>query len=548
MIRTHSIIVGVTVFLWMAFSTGAVAEKSPAVDTSSGQVVGLEEDGLLIFRGIPFAEPPVGELRFKAPVPRKRSPETIEAFEFCPACLQEESWKLPSAGVSEDCLSLNIWTSGLSGPPRPVMVYIHGGGYIAGSGADPRSEGKKLVMRGDVVYVTITYRLGLLGFLDMEHISGVEYAGSVNNGIRDQLLALEWVRDNISAFGGDPGRVTVFGNSAGAGSIAGMLGIDHPEQYLQRVIIQSRPILTSHQTAIKVADIYKEQAALMGIAEPDDWVTASTETLFELMRRVEEHVGTLAHDRLHGPTYGPGLLIPEKPAQRLKQGHAKDIDLIIGTTMDETRYYASYDPTLCNRKPMNNELTEGNPLLGIGTAVLARLYKLDLTRAAPDRRHFSNGEAMVAIVDDVFFRIPTVEMADAHSEGGGRTYVYLYDYEANRPDNPCIDGSAPHATEIPFVFGNLDLECNLNRIGKPRDEQDRQTRELLSDMTQDAWVSFAWTGNPNVENTPLVHWPEYDLPKRKTIVIAPESRVVNKPFHIEQSIIKAVGADKMDML
>ncbi len=257
-------------------------------------------------------------------------------------------------------------------------------------------------------------------------------------------------------------------------------------------------------------------------------------------------MGSLAWDRFHGPTYGEGLVIPIEPEQRLRQGHAKDLQIIIGTTMDETRLWADANPDLCDQKPFDNPLTKGKPWLGLGSFVLSKMIKMDLTGVDPNRKKFTDGQAMLAITDEIFFRIPTFEMADAHAEGGGTTYMYIFEYPINRPET-CLHNSSPHATEIPFVFNNVTVDFNLGRIGPARDENDAMVRQDLAYTTQDAWISFARWGDPNMDGSALGVWPEYEPDKRKTLAISSNPRVVKNPFGFERKVIKAAGADKVDL-
>jgi para-nitrobenzyl esterase len=525
----------------------SAGDSGPRVDTSSGLVEGVDKDDVQVFLGIPYAEPPVGERRFLQSEIKEREEGVFLAHDFGPACIQEHGWKVPAAGVSEDCLSLNLWTPALDGKKRPVMVWIHGGGYINGSGADPRFNGAAFARRGDVVLVTINYRLGFLGFLDFAELWGDEYNDSVNNGLKDQMLALAWVRQNAAAFSGDPGNVTVFGNSAGAGSVAGLIGTDHPERLFERAISQSRPKLIRHDDAKRVARIYQEEASAMGLGGPEDWRAMDEAGIFELMEKVKKRAGsTMAMESYHGPTFGDGLVLPMEPAERLKTGHASKLEIIIGTTMDEVHMYVDHDPTLCDRDPYDNELNQDNPLLGLGAVVLAKLIKMDLTGAAPQRKSFSDGQALLSIADEIFFRIPSFEMADAHAQGGGVTYTYLFEYPVNRPGN-CLHESSPHALETPFVFHNLDAAPNQGRIGPARDEDDAKTRVELANTAQDAWIAFARSGDPNVPGSALGVWPVYKPDKRETLVIGPNPRVVKNPFGFERNVIKMAGADKVDL-
>ena len=520
---------------------------SPRVDTSSGLVEGIAKEDVLAFKGIPYAEPPVGAGRFRPSVIKERQEDVILAYDFGPACIQESSWKVPKAGVAEDCLTINVWTPALDGKERPVLVWLHGGGNIGGSGAEPRFDGEAFVRRGDVVLVTFNYRLGFLGFLDLSEMRGDEYHDSANNGLKDQMLALKWVRRNIHAFSGDPGNVTAFGESAGGAALVGLLGTDHPEQLFDRAIIQSRSKLIRHSVAKDVSRIYRQLAAEISVESTEDWMAMDEETVLHLMTKMREHVASgMEMEALHGPTYGEGLVIPMLPEERLRTGHASELEIMIGTTMDESRLWADGDPTLCERDPFHNELTEGNPLLGLAALIMAKVVKLDITGVDPNRKSFTDGQAMLSITDEIFFRIPSFDFADAHVDGGGKTYMYIFEYPVNRPDN-CLHNSSPHAVEIPFVFHNLDDAFNLKRIGPARDERDAKARQDLADTTQDAWLSFSRSGDPNVEGAPLGVWPLYDAVNRPTLVLSANPRVANNPFSFERTLLKMFGADELDL-
>ena len=212
--------------------------------TTAGRVEGRVENGVHVFRGISFAEAPVGSLRFRPPQPRRPWSGVLDATRFGPWAHQEQGgsarqWWGADAELSEDCLSLNVWTPALDKKKRPVMVWIHGGAFVAGASSRPTSEGEILARRGDVVVITINYRLGALGFLELDEIGGEEYALSGNAGLLDQILALEWVRDNAEAFGGDPGNVTIFGESAGAISVSVLLALPRARKMFHKVIAQS---------------------------------------------------------------------------------------------------------------------------------------------------------------------------------------------------------------------------------------------------------------------------------------------------------------------
>ncbi|MGH2586914.1 MAG: carboxylesterase/lipase family protein, partial [Dehalococcoidia bacterium] len=242
---------------------------APVVRTPYGQVAGEQRDGVTVFRGIPYARAPLGELRFRAPQPPEPWSDVRDATRFGPIAMQNPSpmdtifGAVQRPAMSEDCLSLNVWTPGLDDGRRPVMVWIHGGAFVGGSGSTPWYDGTAFASRGDVVVVTLNYRLGALGFLHLADLGGDAFAGSGNVGILDQVAALRWVRESIAAFGGDPENVTVFGQSAGARSIATMMSMPNPRGLFDKAILQSGPALALPAThANRVMESILEHLAL----------------------------------------------------------------------------------------------------------------------------------------------------------------------------------------------------------------------------------------------------------------------------------------------
>ena len=253
------------------------------VTTPAGRVVGTTlANGVQRFAGIPYAAPPVGPRRFRAATPAEGWPGVRDASSFGAVCPQQPSpLDLLLSGKpenqSEDCLVLNVWTPGCDGAGRPVLVWIHGGAFIQGSGSSPVYDGSRLAARGDVVVVTINYRLGEFGWLKLDDL-GEEFAGSANNGLTDQVLALRWVRDSIAAFGGDPARVTVFGESAGAMSIAALLGAASARGLFQRAITQSGAA-NVHLTGSAAASVTAEYCNRAGVSHPGDLLDLPVERL-----------------------------------------------------------------------------------------------------------------------------------------------------------------------------------------------------------------------------------------------------------------------------
>lgn len=476
------------------------------VSTTVGRVAGrVETDGLKSFLGIPYAGPMVGDLRFAKPQRPQPWPGVYPALTFGPVFPQIFDKTEPSSLYfqDEDCLRLNVWTPGLDDVRRPVMVYIHGGGYLWGSNADPLYDCGNLARRGQLVAVSINYRMGALGYLDLSAVGGEAYADSGNLGVLDQVAALEWVRDNIASFGGDPANVTVFGESAGAGSIAALLTVKKAKGLFRRAIAQSGAIrITRSKThALEVTRRFLDFA---GVSDVEGLKALAQAQVLEAQEKVIEDAG-IAADRLFGPVRD-GRIVPENPLEAIAHGSAKGVDLLTGTTEDEARFWIKYQPLL--------PYIPASVLLG---------FTPDTRAWAPDLRdriigHYEakmpeayGGDMGLAIATDFFFRLPQIHLAEAQAPSGS-TWMYLFTW-----DSPVEDGlyGSRHALEVRFVMNNLDAEVGRD---PPLD--------LVAAM-QDAWIAFARTGNPNHPGIPF--WPKYDAERRATMLFGTKREVVDDP-------------------
>lgn len=565
-LQSHLLITfSIFIFLYPVANT---AQASPTyINSSIGTIEGIESNNIKEFRGIPFAEPPIGALRFKAPIAKHPVTGIIDATDFGPACIQAEGYST-EAGISEDCLHLNIWAPSNVNEPLPVIVFIHGGSYVRGSNSFDLYWGNDFAQRSDVVFVSINYRLGLYGFLEFSHIGGESYFDSANNALRDQMLALDWVKQNIASVGGDTNNITVMGQSAGGGSIAAIMGTDKPTDYFSRAIIMSRPSLYDNGTAMAVAEDIQRIGQQYNLTTASDWLNASNETLLSIQLTSQAVAGPLGGEMLFGPVYGElngkERLLPELPEDRFKAGHAQTIDLLIGTTMEETRAWAYEDEeaqSLCNVTPFDNPLFEDDPFLSIGATILIELLRLDLGKTDADRRSYSDGDALLALADELFFRIPTTKMARSMAQGSinssalswllkdpteGKVFSYIFDYEVNFPEiGGCFHNSAPHSSDLAFVFGKTETPVGLWEIGEPRSTEDAATRAALEKSIQDAWVNFAATGNPNVQDASIKHWPEFSGLGQEHMVFRENSEITFAPFWLIQQILLVIGADEL---
>lgn len=482
------------------------------VKTALGEIEGSEHGGYERYLGIRYAQPPVGPLRFRAPVPVDPWEGELDATAFGASAIQPPpvegvAFGVPRDRTSEDCLFLNVYTPKADDGMRPVMVWIHGGAYTLGS-ADIY-DGSSFATHGDVVVVTLNYRLGALGFLPLDHLDA-DYAGAGNNGIRDQICALEWVRDHIHHFGGDPGNVTVFGESAGGGSVFAVLASPSADGLYRRAIVQSgAPGFREPVGAEKVTDSILSALgdAAGGI---DALVAAPAERLLEAQMQVDVF-GKMGTDDEHsldggGMGYHPvvdGVVVTRTPAEAAADKAREGVPLLVGTNVDEGTLFALLLP----RGLADDQL------------------KTAIRRAAPDpdavlaahRAAATGREPVVDLFTEGAFRIPSLRAVDAHVAAGGTAYVYRFAWKT-----PVFGGllAATHALEIPFVFRATKAPAWQFLVGE-------EPPEGLDDAMQLSWIGFARDGNPHHAGIP--EWTPYDTDRRPTLVFDVEPAMVDDP-------------------
>lgn len=515
--------------VWPAPKPVAGGPPTDVLQTSGGPVRGFSENGLNVFLGIPYAESPAGANRFMPPIAHKPWSKTLDAYafgSFCPQVYDAVEIDDPKENLSnEDCLTLNIWTPAPTPEKRAVMVFIHGGGYVVGGSKERFYYGDVLATKGDVVVVTFNYRLGLLGFFDLSGIGGSQYTPSADIGIQDQLLALSWVKQNIAAFGGDPDNITVFGESAGAGSAKAILGVEDPGQYFKRMIIMSGSPLHTRENTSAISSLVISET---GIKWSALWKYMPTPVLMIIQDKLLSAVGSPLSDLLFGPTYGSGLVATQSPLEAVSAGNTAGIDLMIGTMADEMTYWSFYDTKdshICDQTITDNLFTM------VDASIQPKIQELyDLYSSDPQKPSRTEGEYLLAMGDDYAFRVDSLNLASAQS-AVARTYVYRFNYPVNLPDQPCQNNRSPHGSELPFLFGRVDEQTGYDFIGKPRDAADETVRQHLMDQMILAWSNFAKTGDPNGGDLP--QWPVFDPGIKPTMVFSGESHIENAPFDAE---------------
>jgi para-nitrobenzyl esterase len=492
------------------------------VETGSGALRGVQEKRHQVFRGIPYARPPIGPLRFCAPQPPADWDGVRDASQFGASSIQGTS-PIPGMAAdgprSEDCLYLNVYTPKADSAKRPVMFWVHGGGFTMGSSDSPLYDGGPLAERGDVVVVTINYRLGALGYLFLGDVGGHDWGASANCGQLDQILALKWVQENIDRFGGDPENVTIFGESAGSVAVVTLMAMPGARGLFHRVVAQSGSAsrLPTREHAASFAESFLAELNL----DPKE-----TERLREIP--VEEilkaQLKTLDRQRSAVALgfYFPlvdGNTLPRHPMEVIKEKEAKQISLMVGTNRDEVKLFKDHK----NVKPILDEelerlVEEVRPKKTmVSAAQMIDIYKKS---RADLNMPTENTEIYDAILSDVRFRIPCTRLAEAH----GGAYLYLFVWES-----PAMRGAlkACHALEMPFMFGTLHHPMEQRFAGTGPEA------ERLSDIMMDAWISFARNGDPNHEG--MDTWQTYDRECRATMMFGKESACVNGPFEEERA-------------
>jgi len=492
------------------------------VETAQGKVQGFEKDGVRVFRGVPFAKPPVGALRFQAPEKPEPWAGVRDATQYGNAAPQPPLMlaALPGFDIgtqSEDCLYLNVYSpaGATSTNRKPVLFWIHGGAFVIGAGSQSIYDGAPLAKRGDVVVVTVNYRLGVFGFLDL----GQPERAATNAGILDQIAALEWVRENIERFGGDPANVTIFGESAGGMSVGTLLGCPKAQGLFAKAIPQSGSTQSVHDHE-SAATVTTAILAALGFEKPH--VQQLREVPAEKIVQAQQNV-SMQLMMAGGAQLLPfqpvvdGDVLPRHPLDEIRAGIARDVQVLIGSTRDEWKLFGFMDPEVRNLDADKIARRLQQRLPHADGAKIVAAYKA----ARPNEDWTS---IWLAIETDRVFRIPAIRTAEAQLAHNPDVFSYLFTWES-----PGFGGllGACHAIEIPFVFGCLDLPGGENFVGKGP-EADR-----LAALTMDAWLAFAKSGDPS--HAGLGAWPKYDTKQRATMELGPRCGVQNDPFAKERA-------------
>ena len=477
-------------------------DKELAVKCVNGTFVGKKKWGIISYKGIPFVgEQPAGKNRFKKPVPYGSDDGVYEAYHFAKASLQPES--PDDAGAlavtGEDCLYLNIWkNTSDSSEKKPVMVWIHGGGFTQGSTVNPLYDGYNFVRdNGEVILVSIAYRVGGLGFLHLSHLpDGADYPDSQNLGILDQMMALKWVHENIAAFGGDPDNVTIFGESAGGCSVTLLPLIPEARGYFHRVIAQSgTPNYTSStEQAIAATDLLMKELGCKTVA---DLIACPPEKIADVAGNILALEDWPERD---------GKLIPLDPYGAYLKGEAKEIDFIEGCNKDEMGQFACFMTPEGFTEYFGMRYDRKFKTMAAEDVNKAKEF-MNITRGNQYHKRFKFG-------DQVFFICPAFRISENRTAAGGKTYHYFFRVETSKPH--FLSG---HAAELPAVFNNPQ---DTFFSGRPYDDTFNHTIPRM-------WVNFAKPGDPSLteEDSPTgkaIKWDPYNL-ETKPIMVFDEFNV-----------------------
>lgn len=505
------------------------------VACENGVMLGRSADGVTSFKGIPYAKPPVGELRWKAPQAPEASTKEIECYDFGYTALQYE-WPTEPASYfpkSEDCLTLNIWENDKiagSEEPKPVMVFFHGGAFCWGGTTDPSYDGQNFTKaHDDVILVTCNYRLGLMSWADFSQIEGGEAYTDVNLGLRDQIAALQWVQANIAAFGGDPHNVTIFGESAGAWSTTALAISPKAQGLFKRIIAQSGQVAPkSREAAQEYADYIMKASGATNMEEllaisGDRWIELDSE---------KDISGNCCYIVVDGD------IIPEDLDKAFEDAAQSGVQVLIGSNNDEWNYFKE-DSAGATEEEKFASWVEGMDAIcndayestdEEGKAALDELLEYEKSivpeeYAADEKTR--NALAQSGVVSELW-RYEIMDFADRFADAGGDTRAYLWKIPSTK------DGmykSAVHAVELAYVFNNT--EGDLYAGTADADEAAR---------IQEAWINFAKTGDPSTE---AIDWKTYNTDTRDTLVIDKDGwECVSDPSKTARQILDKAFKDE----
>ncbi len=513
-------------------SRSAWALTAPVVATASGKVRGTTVEGIHSFKGVRYGAPTGGANRFMPP--RKPEPWSgiRDALHYGNSAPQTNPNATAGAGAlfapvggdakmpeSEDCLFLNVWTPGVNdGGKRPVMVWLHGGGFLSGSGSDKLIAGENLSRRGNVVVVTLNHRLNAFGFSHFGDIGGPEYALSGNVGMLDIIEALKWVRDNVDRFGGDPSRVMIFGESGGGQKVSMLMGCPLAKGLFHSAAIESGPgiKMLERDKATHVSQVYLKELGLAPEQLPEIQ-KFSTERLLAAFFPAMAKTGGITAGLIDNfsPVIDP-VVLPQHPFSPTAAPFAAHVPLIIGWNRTEMTLFADPGAFTLDEAQMRQRVTA---IHGSAAARIISTYKEKYPRLSVPELHF----LIWSDYPTMLFENRIAERRAAQNQAA--TYLYRFDWRS-----PVQAGKyhTPHTMEIPFVFDNTRVMASMTGA----------TAEAarLAQRVSDAWIALATTGDPNSAKAGLGHWKPYSISERSTLLIDTQSRPAADPEREEREL------------
>jgi len=520
------------------FSSFLKPEEFINIETTHGRIRGARNEGVSVFKGIPYGGRTSGDRRFRSPAPLESWTGVRDALQLGAPAIQPPRQNEPDP--SEDCLFLNVWTPANDNKKRPVMFYSHGGGYVSGSGYSRSQDGSNLARNFDVVVVETNHRLGLFGFLYLDEIADVEYAGSGSRGMLDIVEGLKWVNENISQFGGDPDNVMIFGESGGGGKTSCLYAMPDAAPYFNKASIESGPSvrMTSKENAAETTAMLLKELNIPA----KDWRKLLTVSALDLLNiqakfpTVPPFIEKDNNNRRIG--FGPvvdGVALPYHPFDPTASEISRNKPLLVGWNEDEYTFFAwQQNNTEAFELDFDGLQKKLEPQYGTDTRKIIDVYR-------ESRPNASAPDIYVAIASITMMGLGSIEIAEKKSEqNGAPVYLYNFGYKSEMKV-PCTDYQmgTPHAMDISFKFNNEVPPPDGSQATRSFFGGGRPERFTASHNFAELWATFAHTGKPAAKNAP--EWPAYNLQTRPMMKIDTQCEVINNRYSEELAMWRSIG-------